>query len=80
MVVNGQKNRRGARPRTNFGLGSPDIASLPQARERALEYRRMAKLGLNPRLKARQEVPTFEEVAQHVYSSRLPTRKSAKHN
>ena len=80
MVVNGQKNRQGARPRTDFGLGSADIASLPQARERALEYRRMAKQGLNPRLKARQEIPTFEEVAQQVYSNRLPTWKNAKHN
>ncbi len=39
----------------------------------------MAKQGLNPRFYARQEVPTFEEVAQQVYIDRLPTWKNAKH-
>ena len=77
MVVKGRKNRQGARLRTDFGFGSPDISGLPQARERALEYRRMAKQGLNPRLNARQEIPTFQKVAQQVYSNGLPTWISA---
>lgn len=34
--------------RTDFGLGGADVVTLNQARERALEYRRMAKSGLNP--------------------------------
>lgn len=79
VVVKGQKNKKGAPLRTDFGLGGADIVSLNQARERALEYRRMAKQGLNPRFSARQEVPTFEEVAQQVHIDRMPTWKNAKH-
>ena len=79
VVVKGQKNKKGAPLRTDFGLGGADIVTLPQARDRALEYRRMAKQGLNPRFNARQEIPTFEEVAQQVHIERLPTWKNAKH-
>ncbi|MBM1690788.1 tyrosine-type recombinase/integrase [Sulfitobacter geojensis] len=79
VVVKGQKNRKGAPLRTDFGLGGADIVTLNQARERALEYRRMAKQGLNPRFNARQEMPTFEEVAQQVHIDRMPTWKNAKH-
>lgn len=79
VVVKGQKNKKGAPLRTDFGLGGADIVTLNQARERALEYRRMAKQGLNPRFNARQEITTFEEVAQQVHIDRMPTWKNAKH-
>lgn len=79
VVVKGQKNKMGAPLRTDFGLGGADIVTLNQARERALEYRRMAKKGLNPRFNAHREVPTFEEVAQQVHIDRMPTWKSKKH-
>jgi len=79
VVVKGQKNKKGAPLRTDFGVGGADIVTINQARERALEYRRMAKQGLNPRFNARQEVPTFEEVAQQVHIDRMPTWKNAKH-
>jgi integrase len=79
VTVKGQKNRKGAPLRTDFGLGGADVVTLNQARERALEYRRMAKQGLNPRFNGRQEIPTFEEVSQQVYIERLPTWKNAKH-
>ena len=79
VVVKGQKNRKGAPLRTDLGLGGADIVTINQARERALEYRRMAKQGLNSRFNARQEVPTFEEVAQQVHIDRMPTWKNAKH-
>ncbi|WP_304950273.1 tyrosine-type recombinase/integrase [Sulfitobacter sp.] len=79
VVVKGQKNKKGAPLRTDFGLGGADIVTINQARERALEYRRMAKQGLNPRFNVRQEVPTFEEVAQQVHIDRMPTWKNAKH-
>ncbi|GAA6208076.1 hypothetical protein NBRC116601_13690 [Cognatishimia sp. WU-CL00825] len=62
--------------RTDFGLGGADIVTINQARERALEYRSMAKQGLNSRFNARQEVPTFEE---QVHMDRMPTCKNAKH-
>ncbi|SFR38670.1 Integrase [Yoonia tamlensis] len=79
VVVKGQKNKKGAPLRTDFGLGGVDIVTINQARDRALEYRRMAKQGLNPRFNARQDVPTFEEVAQQVHIDRMPTWKNAKH-
>ena len=79
VVVKGQTNKNGAPLRTDFGLGGADIIPLNQARERALEYRRMAKQGLNPRFNANQKIPTFEEVAQQVHLDRLPTWKNPKH-
>ncbi len=79
VTVKGQKNKKGAPLRTDFGLGGAEIVSLFQARERALEYRRMAKQGLNPRFNAKQEIPTFEEIAQQVHIERLPIWKNAKH-
>ncbi len=79
VTVKGQKNSKGAPLRTDFGLGGADVVTLNQARDRALEYRRMAKQGLNPRFNARQHIPTFEEVAQQVHIERVPTWKNAKH-
>jgi integrase len=79
VVVKGAKNKKGAPLRTDFGLGGADIVTINQARERALEYRRMAKQGLNPRFNAKREIPTFEEFAQQVHIDRMPTWKNAKH-
>lgn len=79
VTVKGQKNRLGAPLRTDFGLGGADVVSVNQARERALEYRRMAKSGLNPRFNAQREIPTFEELARQVHIDRLPTWKHPKH-
>ncbi len=79
VVVKGQRNARGAPLRTDFGLGGADVVTLNQARDRALEYRRMAKQGLNPRFNARRETPSFEEIAQQVRIDRMPTWKNAKH-
>lgn len=79
VTVKGQKNKNGKPLRTDFGLGGADLVTLPQARDRALEYRRMARQGLNPRYNARQEIPTFEEIAQQVHIERMPTWKNAKH-
>jgi len=79
VVVKGQKNKKGAPLRTDFGLGGAGIVTINQARERALECRRMAKQGLNPRFNAAVEIPTFEEIAQQVHIDRMPTWKSTKH-
>ncbi|UYV38681.1 integrase arm-type DNA-binding domain-containing protein [Rhodobacteraceae bacterium D3-12] len=79
VTVKGQRNKRGGPFRTDFGLGGADVVTLNQARERALEYRRMAKQGLNPRYNAQREIPTFAEIAQQVHIDRLPTWKNAKH-
>jgi integrase len=79
VTVKGQKNQKGAPLRTDFGLGGADVVTLNQARDRALEYRRMAKQGLNPRFNAQRDIPTFEEVAQQVHIDRMPTWKNQKH-
>jgi integrase len=79
VVVKGQRNAKGAPLRTDFGLGGADVVTLNQARERALEYRRMAKAGLNPRFNATREIPCFEEIAGQVHIDRLPTWKNQKH-
>lgn len=79
VTVKGQKNKQGAPLRTDFGLGGADVVTINQARDRALEYRRMAKQGLNPRFNAPREIPTFEELAQQVHIDRMPTWKNAKH-
>lgn len=73
VVVKGQRNAKGAPLRTDFGLGGADVVTLNQARERALEYRRMAKQGLNPRFNATREIPSFEEIARQVHIDRMPT-------
>ncbi len=78
VTVKRQRNRMGAPLRTDFGLGGADIVTLIQGRDRAMEYRRMAKQGLNPRFNARREIPTFAEIAQQVHIDRMPTWKNAK--
>lgn len=78
VVVKGQRNAKGASLRTDFGLGGADVVTLNQARERALEYRRMAKAGLNPRFNAAREIPCFEEIAKQIHIDRLPTWKNPK--
>jgi hypothetical protein len=52
VVVKGQKSVKGVPLWTDFGLGGADVVTLSEARERAFEYRRMIKQGLNPRFKA----------------------------
>ncbi|MBA3324237.1 MAG: integrase arm-type DNA-binding domain-containing protein, partial [Rhodobacteraceae bacterium] len=79
VVVKGQQNRKGAPLRTDFGLGGSAVVTLQEAREKALEYRRLAKAGLNPRYNVAREIPTFEQVARQVHIERLPSWKNAKH-
>lgn len=79
VTVKGQRNRQGKPLRTDFGLGGADVVTLQEARENALEYRRLAKQGLNPRFNVASEIPTFEEVARQVHIERLPTWKNRKH-
>ena len=79
LTVRGQKNRNGKPLRTDLGLGGADLVPLQEARDRALEYRRLARQGLNPRYNAVKEIPTFEEVAHQVHIERSPTWKNPKH-
>lgn len=79
LTVKGQKNRQGKPLRTDLGLGGADLVGLQDARAKALDFRRMARQGLNPRYNATTEVPTFEEMARQVHIDRMPTWKNAKH-
>lgn len=79
LTITGQKNSKGAPLRTDLGLGGTALYSLNEAREKALEYRRMAARGLNPRHNATQDIPTFIEIAQQVHIERKPTWRSKKH-
>ena len=47
------KRTRRAPLRTDFGLGGADLVTLAEARDKAPEYRRLAKQGLNPRFYGR---------------------------
>ncbi|WP_298975186.1 Arm DNA-binding domain-containing protein [uncultured Roseobacter sp.] len=60
VTVKGQRNREGKPLRTDFGLGGADVVTLNEARDLALEYRRLAKQSINPRYNGRQEIPCFE--------------------
>ncbi|WP_299599036.1 Arm DNA-binding domain-containing protein [uncultured Tateyamaria sp.] len=53
VTVKGQRNREGKPLCTDFGLGGADVVTLNEARDRALEYRRLAKQGINPRYNSR---------------------------
>jgi integrase len=79
VTVQGQKNIYGAPLRTDFGLGGADLVTINQARDRALEYRRMARQGLNPRFSGQRDIPNFKDFALQVHRDRLPTWKNPKH-
>ena len=64
--------------RTDLGLGGWPLVSLNAAREKALENRRIARAGGDPRT-VKQDVPTFAEAATEVIRLNLPTWKNAKH-
>ncbi|WP_299202171.1 Arm DNA-binding domain-containing protein [uncultured Tateyamaria sp.] len=53
VTVKVQRNREGKPLCTDFGLGGADVVTLNEARDRALEYRQLAKQGINPRYNSR---------------------------
>jgi hypothetical protein len=57
--------------RRDIGLGGLKLVSLAEARETALEYRKIARSGGDPiaeRRKERTVIPTFEEAALKVHA------------
>ena len=64
--------------RTDLGLGGWPLVSLAEAREKALENRRIARSGGDPRMEKR-DVPTFAEAAAEVIELNRPTWRNAKH-
>ena len=64
--------------RTDLGLGGWPLVPLNDAREKAMENRRIARVGGDPRTEKR-DVPTFAEAAAEVIKLNLPTWKNTKH-
>lgn len=67
--------------RCELGLGAPSLVSLAEARAKALENRKLARMGGDP-LQAKREalaVLTFEEAARKVHALHKPTWKNEKH-
>ena len=64
--------------RVDLGLGGWPLVSLNEAREKAMENRRSARAGGDPRTEKR-DVPTFAEASVEVIKLNSPTWKNAKH-
>lgn len=67
--------------RCDLGLGSVSLISLAEARETAIENRKIARAGGDPIAERRRAagIPTFEEAAKKVHDLHLPTWRNEKH-
>lgn len=68
--------------RRDFGLGALQEVSLAEAREKAQEWRKLAKEGLNPSAEAKRQKAsqtTFEDAARTFYEERKGSWKNIKH-
>ena len=66
--------------RRDLGLGGAQLVSLAEAREKALELRKVARAGGDPVAdKTRAFVPSFEEAARTARGEHLPAWKNGKH-
>jgi len=68
--------------RCDLGLGGLDVVPLADARTAALQCRRVARAGGNPKIdraQARRIVPTFKEAAVRVHAEHSQTFKNTKH-
>lgn len=65
----------------DLGLGSVDLVSLAEAREKALANRKLAREGKDPREERRraEEILTFEQAAREVHRLHRPSWRNAKH-
>ncbi len=65
--------------RREFGLGGYPVVSLAEARETALDNRRLVRAGGDPSAARRPTVPTFEDAAAKVIEVHRPNWKNSKH-
>ena len=68
--------------RVELGLGRYPVVTLAAAREAAIENRRMARAGRDPRIerhRAKAESLTFEAAAREVYKLHASSWRNAKH-
>lgn len=60
--------------RRDFGLGSANLVSLAEAREKAFELRKIARRGGNPKVRTREDegkATTFEELARKIHERKF---------
>lgn len=68
--------------RRDMGLGGWPMVSLKEAREKAFQYRKIAREGGDPfavRNKENAPVPSFRQAAQTVHEEHSPSWKNKKH-
>ena len=71
LVINGRRH--------DIGLGGWPVVTLADARDAALDNRRLVQKGGDPLAhKRKAKVPTFEDAAKVVYAANLPRWNSAK--
>src|SRR5262245_17510751 len=66
----------------DLGLGSVQLVTLADARDKAAQLRRDARSGKDPlaeRQRERNPVPTFKKAAQDVHTSHAKTFRNPKH-
>ena len=69
--------------RRDYGLGSAKELTLAEAREKAGQWRKLAKDGINPAVEAKRKrlgIPTFEEAAKEFHQIAAQAWKKGKHN
>ncbi len=68
--------------RRDIGLGSARLVGLAEARDRALELRKVARDGGDPlaeRVRQQSAAPTFAEAVERVHGEQAPSWKNPKH-
>jgi Arm domain-containing DNA-binding protein/integrase-like protein len=67
--------------RCDIGLGGLSLVSLAEARETALQFRKIARSGGDPIVERRkaQAIPTFEDLAKQLHMSKRPEWRNPKH-
>jgi integrase len=68
--------------RRDFGLGSVDLVSLEEARDKARDARRSAKGGGDPSLerkRSQRQIPTFREAAERYHAAVRGSWRNGKH-
>ncbi|WJM28331.1 tyrosine-type recombinase/integrase [Novosphingobium resinovorum] len=68
--------------RKDYGLGSLDSVTLAEAREKASDWRKLAKGGLNPSIEAKRErgrLTSFKIAAEQYHGEREDSWKNEKH-
>ena len=68
--------------RRDFGLGSLKDVSLMEARDKAREYRKQLRAGIDPlqaKRKAAEQIPLFRDAAKAVHAEHKPGWRNGKH-